>query len=165
MTRFSNDGKLIIPINERLTKSNQRDEESILYIVDKAYCPKGCCIIENNLLISGFPGLRIGFKRPGVQGEFVISAIEEDFNKEILSGHLEEGVRDELFCPHCGEPFAKLVNCYCKNEGEMVVVGLTPQLDYNNAVTFCNVTGCSNGSFIKSGEVLRHDRLKGFICC
>lgn len=165
MTRFSNDGKLIIPINDRLIKSNQNEEESILYIVDKAYCPKGCSIIDNKLLISGFPSLRIGFKRPGTQGEFVISAIEGDFNKEVLSGTLVEGERDDLFCPLCGEPFAKLVNCYCKKEGEMVVVGLTPKLDYNNAVTFCNVTGCANGSFIKSGEVLRHDRLKGFICC
>ena len=42
---------------------------------------------------------------------------------------------------------------------DMVVIGLTPHLDFNNAVTFCNVTGCHNGAFVKSGDVLRHLRL------
>ena len=45
----------------------------------------------------------------------------------------------------------------------MVVVGLTPTLDFNNAVTFCNVTGCHNAAFVKAGDVLRHVRLyEGF---
>ena len=77
----------------------------------------------------------------------------------VLSGELEEGVKDELYCPHCGVMFEKLVNCNCKTDADMVMIGLTPELDLNNAVSFCNVTGCHNGSFIKSGEILRHLRL------
>lgn len=59
----------------------------------------------------------------------------------------------------CGVEFKKLVNCNCQNDAEMVVIGLTPELNYNDAITFCNVTGCSNGAFIKSGEAIRHVRL------
>ena len=109
--------------------------------------------------INGAPGLRIKYKRPGAEGEFVISAIEGDFDKIVLSGELVDGVKDSLYCPHCGVRFEKLVNCNCKPDADMVIIGLTPELDINNAITFCNVTGCSNGSFIKSGEVLRHIRL------
>ena len=93
----------------------------------------------------------------------MISAVEGDFEKIILSGTLEEGVKDDLYCPHCGVMFEKLVFCNCRPGAEMVIIGLTPQLDFNNAVTFCNVTGCHNGAFVKSGDILRHMRLhEGF---
>ena len=77
----------------------------------------------------------------------------------MLSGELEHGLKDDLYCPHCSVMFKKLVNCSCKPDADMIVIGLTPQLDFNNAVSFCNVTGCPNGSFIKSGDVIRHIRL------
>jgi hypothetical protein len=96
-----------------------------------------------------------------MEGEFIISAIEGDFDKVILSGELKEGEKDELFCPHCGEMFKKLVNCNCQPDADMVVIGLTPELDFNDAITFCNVTGCNNGTFIKSGDAIRHVRLIG----
>jgi len=43
----------------------------------------------------------------------------------------------------------------------MVVIGLSPKLDLNNAVSFCNVTGCANGTSIRAGDVIRHVRLWG----
>ena len=46
---------------------------------------------------------------------------------------------------------------------DMAVIGLTPKLDFNNAVSFCNVTGCPNGMSIKSGELIQHIRLRGSI--
>ncbi len=57
--------------------------------------------------------------------------------------------------------FEKLVNCNCKSDADMIVIGLTPHLDFNNAITFCNVTGCANGTFIKSGDAIKHVRLGG----
>lgn len=147
----------MIPIGRRKEKSV--DENRIQYIINEAYCPNGCSLIDRNHEINGFPGLRIGYKRLGVEGEFVISAVEGDFEKIILTGFLEEGTKDELFCPYCKTMFEKLVNCNCKPEGEMIVIGLTPKLNFNNAITFCNVTGCSNGTFIKSGDAIRHVRL------
>ena len=162
MERFSKDGKLIIPLVERKKGTKEKDEEKVRYVLTKAYCPNGCSIIDKEHEINGVPGLWFKFKRPGMEGEFVLSAIEGDFDKIILSGELADGVKDELYCPHCSVMFKKLVNCSCKSDADMIVVGLTPELDFNNAVTFCNVTGCANGTFIKSGDIILHTRLQGY---
>lgn len=160
MTIFSKDGRLLVPLTERKPDIRNK-EDKIRYIIGHAYCPAGCSIMDTKNKINGFPGLRIKYKREGAEGEFVISAIEGDFEKIILSGSLKEGEKDELLCPHCGVMFKKLVNCNCQPDADMVVIGLTPELDFNDAIAFCNVTGCKNGSFIKSGEVIRHIRLNG----
>jgi len=159
MQRFNKDGRWIIPFSE-WGKTKSKKEDKVRYIINEVYCPNGCNIIDSNHQINGFPGLRIKFKRPGAEGEFVISPIEGDFGKVIISGELKEGVKDELYCPHCRVIFEKLVNCDCGTDADMVVIGLTPKLDFNNAVSFCNVTGCHKGAFIKSGDILRHVRLK-----
>ena len=159
MEIFSKDGRMIVPLSKR-KKGKKEDDEKVRYVITEAYCPNGCNIIDAENKINGYPGLLIKYKRPGVEGEFVISAIEGDFEKIILSGDLKDGVKDELYCPHCGTLIAKLVNCNCSIDADMVAIGLTPKLDFNNAVTLCNVTGCKNGSFVKSGEVLRHKRLE-----
>ena len=161
MERFTKDGKFIIPQARRKKDAKEIDEKKTRCIVTEAYCPNGCNIIDKEHEINGVAGLRMKFKRPGMEGELVLSAIEGDFNKIILSGELEDGVKDELYCPHCGVMFKKLVNCSCRDDADMVVIGLTPELDFNNAVSFCNVTGCANGTFIKSGDVLLHMRLRG----
>ena len=116
--------------------------------------------MDEEYKINGYPGLRMKFKRPGMEGEFIISPIEGDFSKIMISGELKDGIKDDLYCPHCETIFQKLVNCNCCDDADMVIIGLTPKLDFNNAITFCNVTGCENGAFVKSGEVIRHIRLK-----
>jgi len=158
---FDKDGRMIIPISERREVIRNKNEGSVRYRITEAFCPNGCNIIDPEYSISGFPGLRIRFQRSESQGEFVLSAIEGDFDKIILSGRLKKGVKDELYCPHCNTAFEKLVNCNCTDDADMIIIGLTPKLDYNEAITFCNVTGCSNGSFIKSGDAIRHIRLYG----
>lgn len=163
MERFSKDGKFIIPLEQQKGNIKQPEEKKVRYVATEAYCPNGCNIIDNEHEINGAPGLRIKFKRPGMEGEFVISAIQSDFDKIILSGELADGLKDELYCPHCGIMFKKLVNCSCKPDADMVVIGLTPKLDFNNAISFCNVTGCTNGTTIKSGEVIRHMQLWGTV--
>ncbi|MCF8361983.1 MAG: hypothetical protein K9G70_05095 [Prolixibacteraceae bacterium] len=164
MTIYSKNGRMMIPVGRRRKRNITNDNPcDVRYVVDKVYCPRGCNLIDKSLEINGFPGIRLGFKRQNIEGEFVISAIEGDFEKQVLRGELEEGIKDELFCPHCGEHFRVLVDCKCSDGAEMLVLGLTPKLNYNNAITFCNVTGCSNGSFIRSGEVIRHVRLVN--CC
>ena len=162
MERFGNDGRLIIPLGQRKKGTKARDEDKVRYVVTDAYCPNGCSIIDKEHKINGVPGLRVKFKRPNMEGEFILSAIEADFDKVILSGELQDGVKDELYCPHCDVMFGKLVNCSCKSDADMVVIGLTPKLDFNNAISFCNVTGCANGTSIKSGDIIRHVRLRGY---
>lgn len=158
--KFSKDGRLIIPISRRTESGTIKNEDKVRYTVDHAYCPKGCDLIDSDYIINEFPGLRLKFKRPGMEGEFVISAIEGDFDKIILSGKLEDGVKDDVLCPYCNTLLEKLVNCNCSPGAELVVVGLTPNLDFNDAIAFCNVTGCANGAFIKSGDAIRHARLQ-----
>jgi hypothetical protein len=159
---FDKEGRLLIPITDRKA-ALKKGEERVRYVIGHAYCPNGCSIIDSKNKINGFSGIRIRFKREGMNGEFVLSAIEDDFDKIVLSGKLIEGKKDELYCPHCDTMFKKLVNCNCKPDADMVVIGLTPELDFNEAITFCNVTGCHNGTFIKSGDVIRHLRLHGSI--
>ena len=160
MGRYNKDGRLIIPLSKRIKSEDKKKEETVRYVVNEAYCPNGCNIIDPEHEINGAPGLRIKFKRPGGEGEFVISAIEGDFDKIILLGELEDGLKDDLFCPHCGSMFEKLIQCSCNPDADMVVIGLTPKLDFNNAITFCNVTGCTNGTFVKSGDIIRRARLE-----
>jgi hypothetical protein len=160
MERFTKNGKFIIP---KVQRKKGTDEKKTRYIVTEAYCPNGCNIIDKEHKINGASGLRVKFKRPGMEGELVLSAIQQDFDKIVLSGELQDGVKDELYCPHCGAMFKKLVNCSCKADADMVVIGLTPKLDFNNAISFCNVTGCTNGTTIKSGDVIRHMHLHGEI--
>jgi hypothetical protein len=159
MAIYSKDGRLMFPLRERKRKAVKHNENKIRYIISEAYCPEGCNIVDAEHKIQGYPGLKLRFKRPQMEGEMVISAIEGDFEKIVLSGKLIDGVKDELFCPHCDAPFKKLLNCNCMPDADMIVIGLTPKLDFNDSISFCNVTGCSNGTFIHSGEVIRHVRL------
>jgi len=89
-----------------------------------------------------------------VKGEFVLSAIQGDFDKTLLSGELAHGAKDDLFRPHCGTPFATLINYSCTKGARIVTIGLTPKLDFNNGIAFCNVNGCKNEAFVLSGRVL-----------
>ncbi|OVE73795.1 hypothetical protein BVX93_00805 [bacterium B13(2017)] len=157
MKQFNNDGKLIIPLSKR--KQLKDNDKNVRYVIKEAYCPKGCNIIDPTHIIHEAAGLRIKYKRADMEGEFILSAIENDFEKIILSGELKHLVKDELYCPHCEVMFQKLVNCNCQPDADMVIIGLTPKLDFNNAISFCNVTGCYNGNIIDSGDVIRHLRL------
>ena len=149
---FANDGHMIIPVSQ--WRHGTTEDSGARYVVDQAYCPRGCSIIDEEHSIHGYPGLHIGFSRSGVKGEFVLSAIQGNFDKIVLSGELAHGTKDDLFCPHCGTPFATLVNCSCTKGARIVTIGLTPKLDFNNGIAFCNVNGCKNEGFVLSGRVL-----------
>ena len=154
--RFDSEGRLIIPLSSYKKKSKIENKR---FIVSEVYCANGHNLVDKEHEINGFPGIRLKFSRPGNEGEFVISAIEGDIDKIILSGELEHGKRDELSCPLCGVILPSLVHCECVTKGNLVVLGLTPGLDFNNAITFCDVTGCKNGAFVKSGEIINRMRL------
>lgn len=154
--RFDNKGRFIVPLNSHKKETKIEDKR---FVVSEAYCTNGHNLIDKEHEIGGFPGIKLKFKRPGHEGEFVISAIEGEFDKIILSGELEEGKKDELSCPFCGAILPSLTNCECVAKGNLVVLGLTPILDFNNAIAFCDVTGCKKGTFVKSGTIINHMRL------
>ena len=49
MERFNKDGRWMIPLAER--KKTEYPEEEIRFIIKEAYCPEGCNIIDNEVLI------------------------------------------------------------------------------------------------------------------
>jgi hypothetical protein len=160
MRLFSKDGRLLIP--EVQKKENSVGRKKIgdkKFVITEAYCPNGCSLMDKDHMINGYPGIRLRFKRKKTEGEFIISAIEGDLEKIILSGTLKNKVKDELYCPHCNTMLEKLLKCDCQPDADMVVIGMTPKLDFNNAVALCNVTGCSNGATIDSGSVIHRFRL------
>lgn len=159
MVRFSKDGKMSVPLVNFHKSKTKISRDKTGYVIDEAYCPNGCRILDPAFPINGFPGLRIKFRRADDEGEFVLSAVRGDFDKIILAGQLKDDVKDDLYCPHCDAMFEKLTNCKCQDGADMVVIGLTTNLDFNNAISFCNVTGCENSAFVKSGQVLRNIRL------
>ena len=161
MERFSRDGRLIIPVSQRGKAESKGKEDKVRHVVEKAYCPNGCNIVDPDHEIDGVPGLRIKFRRPGMEGEFILSAVEGSLGRIILSGQLEEGKKDDLYCPYCDAMFQKVVNCACKPGADVVAVGLTPNLDFNNSVCFCNVTGCSEGTSTRTHDVIRRLRVQG----
>jgi len=152
MDLYTKDGRLSFPENKLIMHKRKKNAPNV---VKEAYCPKGCDLIDKENVINGFPGLQIKFKRAETEGVFVFSAIEGDFDKIILSGSLKDGVKDDLFCPHCNTQLEKLVNCNCQPDAEMILIGLTPKLDYNNAIAFCNVTGCTNGTTLQAGTIIK----------
>jgi hypothetical protein len=154
MERFSKDGKIVFPLFHGKKTTKRRKKQQDRHVVTEAYCPKGCNIINEKYIINDAPGLWLKFRRPGMEGEFVLSAVKGDISKILLSGKLDNDTKNELYCPHCDTGFKKLINCSCQPNAEMIVIGLTPKLNYNNAISFCNVAGCTSHTFVRSADVL-----------
>ena len=155
MGRFDDKNKVVKPVTEF---HNVGESDNIIWMVDQAYCTNGHSLIDKENPIHGYAGIRLVFKNPNSEGEIVISPLAGDLTKETLSGELEPGVRHELFCPHCNVALPVLMSCGCKRKGQLVVIGLTPQLNFNNAITLCDVAGCTNAAVVSAGEVIRHMR-------
>jgi len=85
MERFGKDGRLIMPLEQRGRKRKGVDERNVRWFVTEAYCPKGCSIVDKDHKINGVPGLRLKFKRLDMQGEVVLSAIQNfHYNRSRL---------------------------------------------------------------------------------
>ena len=69
MVRFRKDSRLIIPLTERQEGTKPARDKMVRYAVTEAYCPNGCSIIDKEHPMHNMPGLRIKFKRPGMEGE------------------------------------------------------------------------------------------------
>jgi len=158
MNRFDKQGIQVKPVSE-IHKAAKSDQT--VWGVDKAFCTNGHSLIDKEHPIHGYPGIRLAFKLPGNEGVIVISALAGDLTKITLSGELEPGVRHDLSCPHCHVPLPVLMACECKRKGRLVVIGLTPQLNFNDIITLCDVAGCTNASVVACGEIIRHKRVAG----
>ena len=155
MNKFEKKGKKVVSVSD-FSKATKSDKT--IWMVDRAYCTNGHSLIDKEHLVSGYPGIRLAFKSPHHKGEVVISALAGDLSKTTISGELEPGARHNLSCPHCQVPLPMLMSCGCKRNGQLVVIGLTPHLNFNNAITLCDVAGCTNAALVSCGEIIRHKR-------
>ena len=156
MDRFEEKDRVVVPVS-KFRKIVESDKT--VWMVDHAFCPNGHSLMDNEHPIHGYPGIRLAFKLPDSEGEVVISALAGDLTKTTISGELEPGVRHDLSCPHCHVSLPVLMSCGCKRKGQLVVIGLTPKLNFNDAITLCDVAGCTNAAVVSSGEIIRHMRV------
>ena len=145
MDRFEEKDKVVIPV-DKIHKMAESDKT--IWMVDQAYCTNGHSLMDKDHPIHGYPGIRLAFKLPNREGKIVISALAGDLTKKTISGELEPGVRHGLSCPHCHVPLPVLMSCGCISKGQLVVIGLTPKLNFNNLWTVSRWIGWIFFSFI-----------------
>ena len=173
--RFDDEGKLIIPEVIRRKKDKQEGSEfeipeiiketRTFYIIRQAFCPNGHNLIDKKHVISGYPGIRLRYKRKdNSKAEIVISAVLGDSQKIILQGNLTIGELVEIHCPICDVKLPILTHYkprkgepgYSKNETvDIVALYLTPELDYSKAISFCNKVGVVHSSIKYAHEIIR----------
>ncbi len=155
--RFDERGRLIIPEPTGPTRELEAGEE---LVVTEAYCPAGHNVVDDDYTVGERPGIKVAFRDPrGQEGLVVLSPVLGRLDKLVLKGRLVPGEKLELLCPDCGAPLPVLTSCQCSARGAIRVLFLHPDCDINNSIGFCNVVGCPNSSFVRSGEVIRASRL------
>ena len=158
--RFDSHGRLIIPEPKGPTRDLRAGEE---LIVGEAYCPNGHNVVDASHPVGGRPGIKVAFRDPrGVEGLVVLSPVLGCLDKAVVRGRLVKGDALDVSCPECGVPLPVLTSCQCSSGGAINVLFLHPNRDIGNSIGFCNVVGCPNSSFTRSGEVIRSVRLEGW---
>jgi len=173
--RFGDDGKLIIPEPIKREKDKQEDSEfkipeivketRTFYIIKQAFCPNGHNLINKKYIISGYPGIRLRYRRKDKsKTEIAISAVLGDSQKIILHGNLTFGELVEIHCPICDVKLPILTH-YKPRKGEpgcnenetidIIALYLTPELDYSKAISFCNKVGVVHSSIKYAHEIIK----------
>lgn len=96
--RFDERGKLIIPRVNRSELGKPHKEEIVF---SEVYCSKGHSIIDSENKIGGYPGIKMGFRRPnGESGMLAVISVLGRYDKSLLEGNLMEGEILEFFAPN-----------------------------------------------------------------
>lgn len=158
--RFDHRGRLIIPEPTGPTRELRAGEE---LVVDQAYCAQAHNVVDEQYTVGGRPGIKVAFRDPrGDEGVVVLSPVLGRLDKLVLKGRLIAGEKLALLCPECGELLPVLTSCTCGSRGIINVLFMRPDGDINNSIGVCNVVGCPNSSFVRSGEVIRAARLESW---
>jgi hypothetical protein len=158
--RFDDRGRLIIPEPTGPGRELREGEE---LTVREAYCSQGHNVVDERYTVGGRPGIKVAFRDPrGAEGLVVLSPVLGRLDKLVLKGRLIGGEKLELRCPECGQLLPVLTSCTCTSGGIINVLFLRPDCDINNSIGICNVVGCPNSSFVRSGEVIRSARLESW---
>lgn len=172
--RFDDKGKLIIPEVVKRKKDKQKESEfdipeiiketRTFYIIKQAFCPNGHNLVDKKHIISGYPSIRLRYKRKdNTKTEIAISAVLGDPQKIILHGNLIFGELVGIHCPICDVKLPILTH-YKPGKGEpgfnkneiidIVALYLTPELDYSKAISFCNKVGVVHSSIKYAHEII-----------
>ena len=170
--RFDSDGKLIIPefIDKKRGKKSEilKDipeilkEVRTLYIIKQVFCPGGHNLIDKTCMISGYPAIRLRYLKSGdLRVEVALSAILGDPQSVVIEGELKWGEFVDIHCPMCNVKLPILTKRPDPNSksGEylaIVLLFLTPDLDYTKAITFCNKVGTVRSFINYTGTLIQN---------
>ena len=170
--RFDSEGKLIIP--EFTDKKRERKTELLkeipeiikevrtLYIIKQVFCPGGDNLIDKSYEISGYPAIRLRYLKPeGQVAEVALSAILGDPQSVVIDGELKWGEFVDIHCPVCNVKLPILTKRPDpeSKSGEhlsIVLLFLTPDLDYTKAITFCNKVGTVRSFINYAGTLIQN---------
>ena len=161
---FDTDGKLHIPILDKLHQSGTKLETSgKQFIVKEAYCPKGHSMMSK-IRINGRKGIKLFLTdiNGKNESEIVISPILGEHEIITLSGEdLKKGEIVKAHCPVCHTELEVLLDCECG--AHLYVCYLDDHLDRNFGVSFCSRVGCTKSSNLRFSEDALLDYLRDHI--
>jgi hypothetical protein len=135
------------------SQSHIREVDDVIIQVTQAYCPSGHNLVRNQtLLFDGQPGVSLWLSDGQREGEVVLSPFHGDHTKQGLE--FPDGSRLEITCPECRNQLPKLQPCTCPDNGDLVVVYLTPELDDGHVVALCNIWGCFRSKVFDQAQLL-----------
>jgi len=119
--------------------------EDILYDFISLHVKCPLCqhsLMDEDQLVDGRPGIRMGIETTGKRGDIVLSSIYESYNYRCEMD-LPSNEVVSFFCPHCNKTLTSNTECeYC----EAMMVPL--DLDIGGRVSICSRAGCK-GHFLE----------------
>jgi hypothetical protein len=158
MERFDEKGYWIIP---EPRKSRKIRDDGQCIVIRELYCHNGHNVIADESDFHGNPGFKLLVeKENGERGHVYYSPIYGDNVSVAINIKLKIGEKVRLFCPVCEEEIPTLKPCDWCDNGDIKVLSLKKNFDYNQAIGMCEVVGCLNSIFIDSGELIGDDMQK-----
>ena len=134
--------------------SHVREIDDVIIEVTQAFCPNGHNLVRNqDQLFDGSPGVSLLVSNDNSEGEVILSPYHGDHAK-LGKVDFANGTRLEVSCPVCRTQFPKLQPCSCPENGDLVLIYLTPELDDGHVVALCNVWGCYRSKVFDQAQLL-----------
>ena len=128
--------------------------DDVYILVTQAYCPNGHnMVMDDNDQFSGQPGIRLSIKHEGKVGQVTLSPFHGDQSK-LSAEEWDPGAKLSVCCPVCQEPLAKIANCRCEHEGDLVKAFLSPNLNDSHILALCNIWGCRRSHTIDNWQII-----------
>ena len=143
----------IIKIPEVDISYKQQDDDSVIVVTDM-YCVKGHNIVRpGGPKFSGYDG--ISFWVVGKSGGSIVTVSPFHGDPRKYGGEdFEPGEKLTICCPECREPFPSIGKCGCSQDGELISLFLTRDLDPQKAAAVCDKWGCLRSRIIDGEQII-----------